>query len=312
MHKLERTGRNNNPEIRLEAASGIPSDDTGINKMSLYLSQAIVLEVCTHPKPGMVTRCSNGSHRDMSIMTFAMSSAVLSKAFHDLQDMGREFLGSPKELLTVVRGRGIEAEKELLRVTKGVNTQRGILFSGGLLSAAAGFIQSRGMEKSALLDVVRNMTAGLVQKELAVEKERPVTAGEQLFRSYGITGIRGEVEKGFPSVTGKGLPALEEAFSKGAGLNDALVHSLISLMTVVEDSNVIWRTDVQTAEEVKKTAAGILEAGSIFTAEGKNAIRDAEKCFVSRRISPGGSADLLSVVIAMYLLEHGEFPVQVM
>lgn len=312
MQTKECTERNNFPEMRLDFVFGVPSDDTGLSKMSLYLSQAIVMEVCAHPKPGMVTRCSNGSHKDMSILTFAASSAVLSMTFRDLQEMGRSFFGTPEELLTVVRIRGIEAERELLHVTKGVNTQRGILFSGGLLSAAAGYVQSRGFGKKALLTTVKQMTSGLVQKELSVDKEGPLTAGEQLFKTYGITGIRGEVEKGFPSVTDKGLPALEEAFSNGAELNDALVHSLISLMTVVEDSNVIWRTDIQTAEEVKRTAADILSKGSVFTAAGKNAIRDAEKCFVSRRISPGGSADLLSVVIAMYLLEHGEFPVQVM
>ena len=66
----------------------LSSFDANIAKVSQYLTQAILLEVSTHPKPGLVTRLSNGSHNDMSLFTFMMSSAVLGKAFGDLQDIG--------------------------------------------------------------------------------------------------------------------------------------------------------------------------------------------------------------------------------
>lgn len=284
---------------------------TELCKMSQYLSQAIFLEVCTHPKPGLVTRLSKGAHNDMSILTFAMSSAVLGQAFSDLQDIGMTHNGSEKELFAKVRSYGILAEKELLRVTKGVNTQRGILFAGGLVSAAAGYAYNQGFDKENIISIVMKMTDGLVESELEKLDLEVKTAGEKLYKEYGITGIRGEVEKGFPSVLNYGLPALAEAFGKGASLNDALLHSLISLMTVVEDSNVIWRTDVEMAENVKNIAKDIISAGSIFTSQGWEKIKQAEKYFCSRRISPGGSADLLSVTIGLYLIENKEFPVDI-
>ena len=286
--------------------------DKGLLNISQYLSQAIVLEVCVSPKPGMVTRFSNGSHEDMSILTFAMSSAILIKAFHDLQKTGYSFVGPPEKLFPVARAYGIKAERRLLQATKGVNTQRGILFSGGILSAAAGYAAARKKTRAYLLTVVRQMTAGLVQRELKGGKKEGGTFGEQLFRDYQVVGIRGEVEKGFPSVTEYGLPALKEAFARGADLNDALVHSLLSLMTVVEDSNVIWRTDLTTAQEVRDTAREILDEGSVFSTLGREKLSAAEKYFVSRRISPGGSADLLSITIALYLLERGSFPVDIL
>ncbi len=286
--------------------------DAELRNVSRYLTQAIMLEVCTHPKPGLVTRMTTGSHNDMSIMTFAMSSAVLSRAFYELQDIGMAHTGDAKELFGKVRAYGRNAEKELLAVTKGVNTQRGILFAGGILSAAAGFAIKYGLAKTQLVDVVKMMTSGLVREELETAKEKTdLTAGERLYRRYGITGIRGEVENGFPSVLNKGLPALREAFAGGADLNSALVHTLIALMTVVEDSNVLWRTDVATAEEVKQTAKQIMLLGSVFTDAGKNALQEAEKYFIHKRISPGGSADLLSVTIGLYLLENKEFPVNI-
>lgn len=282
--------------------------DADLQKVGQYLTQAILLEVSTHPKPGLVTRLSNGAHKDMSIFTFMMSSAVLSKAFNDLQDIGHAHRGTLAELFCKLRSYGVGAEAELLRVTKGVNTQRGILFAGGIVSAVSGYAMNMGLSRDALLPMIKEMAAGLVAKELKNLDHAAMTAGEKLYYKYGITGIRGEVENGFPSVVNYGLPALEDAFDKGATINDALVHTLISLMTVVEDSNVIWRTDYDTLLEVQRIANNILSLGSVFTEKGRMAIAETERCFLQRRISPGGSADLLSVTITLYLLEHKEFP----
>lgn len=282
--------------------------DADLQKVGQYLTQAILLEVSTHPKPGLVTRLSNGAHKDMSIFTFMMSSAVLSKAFNDLQDIGQAHRGTLAELFCKLRSYGVGAEAELLRVTKGVNTQRGILFAGGIVSAVSGYAMNMGLSRDALLPMIKEMAAGLVARELKNLDHAAMTAGEKLYYKYGITGIRGEVENGFPSVVNYGLPALEDAFNKGATINDALVHALIALMTVVEDSNVIWRTDYDTLLEVQRIAKDILNLGSVFTEKGRMAIAETERYFLQRRISPGGSADLLSVTITLYLLEHKEFP----
>lgn len=282
--------------------------DADLQKVGQYLTQAILLEVSTHPKPGLVTRLSNGAHKDMSIFTFMMSSAVLSKAFNDLQDIGQAHRGTLVELFCKLRSYGVGAEAELLRVTKGVNTQRGILFAGGIVSAVSGYAMNMGLSRDALLPLIKEMAAGLVARELKNLDHAAMTAGEKLYYKYGITGIRGEVENSFPSVVNYGLPALEDAFDKGATINDALVHALISLMTVVEDSNVIWRTDYDTLLEVQRIAKNILSLGSVFTEKGRMAIAETERYFLQRRISPGGSADLLSVTITLYLLEHKEFP----
>lgn len=282
--------------------------DADLQKVGQYLTQAILLEVSTHPKPGLVTRLSNGAHKDMSIFTFMMSSAVLSKAFNDLQDIGQAHRGTLAELFCKLRSYGVGAEAELLRVTKGVNTQRGILFAGGIVSAVSGYAMNMGLSRDALLPMIKEMAAGLVARELKNLDHAAMTAGEKLYYKYGITGIRGEVENGFPSVVNYGLPALEDAFNKGATINDALVHALIALMTVVEDSNVIWRTDYETLLEVQRIAKDILNLGSVFTEKGRMAIAETERYFLQRRISPGGSADLLSVTITLYLLEHKEFP----
>ena len=300
------------PYIRTAYPSQLSLPDANLAKISRYLTQAIFLEVCTHPKPGLVTRASNGAHEDMSILTFAMSSAVLAEAFSHLQAMGAQHRQSLPELFVKVREYGRKIEEELLAVTKGINTQRGILFLGGIVSAAAGYAWQQGENVNSLPQLVAAMTKGLVARELEFLERPAVTYGEQLYYKYGITGIRGEVEAGLPSVIKVGLPALQEAFAKQADLNTALVHTLLALMSVVEDSNVLWRTDIDTGTQVKLLSADILKQGSVFTQRGRAKIENLQKKFELQRISPGGSADLLSVTIALYLLEHKEFPVKIL
>lgn len=315
MHRVEQL--NQRVDIDYIKASNIFSRfthspaDAVYTSISLYITQAILLEVCTHPKPGLVTRISNGSHRDMSIFTFMMSSALLSQVFMEFETMGGEFYGNENELFNVMRSYGLVAERKLLQITKGVNTQRGILFAGGVLCTAFGYACKEDLNIEKIIVTVKKMAAGLVQRELQTMNYRDMTAGKELYKAYGITGIRGEVEKGFPSVLNVGLPALEEAFSKGCSLNDAFLHTLINLMTVVEDSNIIWRSNIQTLKEVQARSREILNKGSVLSNMGKLAISEAEKTFVNKGISPGGSADLLSITIALYLLKYKEFNINI-
>jgi triphosphoribosyl-dephospho-CoA synthase CitG len=283
-------------------------------QLSEYLSQAILLEVSAYPKPGLVTCCANGSHKDMSLITFMMSSVIVSETFYQLFDIGRNFVEDEKALFERVRDRGRKAEQRLLASTKGVNTQRGILFAGGILAAAGGFLADASMEVSVqkLCNTVKKMTVDLVHKELeCLHKTGDLTAGEQLFQKYKITGIRGEVEQGFPSVRHLGLPALYDAFSRGACINDALVQTMLSLMTVVEDSNVIWRTNFKELEKVQENAQKILLKGGVFSKAGRRELRSFDEYCIQNRISPGGTADLLSITVALFLFENGTFPIMI-
>lgn len=281
-----------------------------LEKFSQYLAQAIALEVCIHPKPGLVTRCGNGSHTDMSILTFAVSSAIVARAFERFAAIGAQHSGEPKTLLAALREQGRAAEAALLAATKGVNTQRGILFAGGILAAAGGYLsRRRGAKPDDVFQIAAKMAEGIVETELQqLPGSLARTAGEILYQTYGVTGIRGEAEQGFPSVRATGLPALETAFSQGASLNDACVYTLLALLTCVEDSNVIWRTDLQTLHALQQKASAIQACGSVLTSAGRRAIDQLEAFCRHQNISPGGSADLLVITIATYLLRHGQFP----
>ena len=295
--------------------------DMEIERESWSIGEAflkgILFEVSSYPKPGLVSAVSTGSHSDMNILTFMASSAAIAPAFYLCAQAGRNHSSDINDLLPLIRSIGIIFEKRLLQATNGINTQRGILFAAGIMCGCAGYLSRnhKYLKSEEICTAASEMTSGIVSRELealASNTNVELTAGEKLYKKYNARGIRGEVEDGFPSVTGAGLPALKEALERGAKLNDSLVHTLISLVTTVQDTTILWRSGPEDLAWVMEEARRVLQLGSVFTPAGKEALHRMDEEFVKRNISPGGSADLLAVTTGCYLLENGRFPVELM
>ena len=143
-----------------------------------------------------------------------------------------------------------------------------------------------------------------VRPALEARLQRKLTAGEVLYLLYGITGIRGEAEQGFPHV-GLGLQALE-AHGAGRDLNTAMVHCLLELMQSMDDTNILWRGGAHGLYHAAGAARSALAAGGLCTPAGQEALRRMSVDFAQRRLSPGGCADMLAVSVFLHLLRlHG-------
>jgi triphosphoribosyl-dephospho-CoA synthase len=181
-------------------------------KIGQYAIMSLLYEVSATPKPGLVDRYNQGAHKDMDFFTFMSSSASLIYFFSDCAELGLEYAGkSPKELFQTLRGTGRKAEIAMLEATGGANTHKGLIFSLGTICAAASCSieenGERGIDIDAICTKVSLMTKGLCFKELASIKETEgLTHGEKLYLKYGVKGIRGEVEGGFPTVRNQALP----------------------------------------------------------------------------------------------------------
>ena len=102
-------------------------------------ARALMYEVCTTPKPGLVDRHNNGSHRDMDLFTFLDSTAALLPYWHQAVSIGQETAGLlPEETFARLREAGLAAERAMFRATGGVNTHKGAVFSLGCVLGAAG------------------------------------------------------------------------------------------------------------------------------------------------------------------------------
>lgn len=271
--------------------------------------ESMLMEAACTPAPGLVDRDNAGAHRDMDFFTFLMSSSALAGTMFRCAAAGYQHQGLPQDLLPVLRYIGKDGERQMLQTTHGVNTQKGLVFLLGILTAAAAYTikQAAGLAVGQILDTAAAITKGIVERELVPlavgQTNAKLTAGEKLYLKYGVTGIRGEIEAGIPSIKEYGLPVLEAALGQGLSLNDALVHTLMNLMTVVQDTTILNRHGMEALLTVQNEAKQIIAQGGMLTAEGRKNISALDQSFIERNISPGGVADLLAATYFLYLTE---------
>lgn len=269
-------------------------------------TRSILLEVSSHPKPGLVTPFSPGAHRDMDFTLFMKSTAVLSQGFKEVSHFGYNYKGDLEKMLPPLRKLGLEVEERMFEVTKGINTQKGLIFLFYLILGSSGYLlNKRKLSPKNIASSVSKITSGITTKELGSVKKtkKTLSKGENTFVKHGITGIRGEVEKGLPSVMETGLPEFKKAYEITNDLNKSSLHALIALMSVAEDTNIISRNGIDTYYDVQKKSKEILQVGGILTPIGLSKILDLEMDFLKRNISPGGAADLLSATLFLYFVD---------
>lgn len=266
--------------------------------------RALLYEVSSTPKPGLVDRNNSGSHSDMDFFTFLDSSAALIPCFRDFFCIGWEYGSEPdRSLFSRLRFAGQEAESHMFAATGGINTHKGLIFASAIVLGSLGKLYAEAMgtrsavDSSGLIEICRSLGTC----SLGDFRNEARTSGEMLYASYRITGARGEAAAGFPSVLTHGLPVLKSRLSMGFSLNDASVLALISMMSRVDDTNMIHRGGRETAEKCKKEAGAILSEITPDTFHEKLSALDA--AYIAGNLSPGGCADLLAISLMFLFLE---------
>lgn len=247
-----------------------------IQNIGCLALEAMLLEANCAPAPGLVDRFNSGAHNDMDIYTFIKSSVALSSYMYNFAYMGYMHKGALDTLLAFIRPLGIEAEAAMFKATKGVNTQKGLIFLMGILCAAAGYVYRKyNIIKSTLVfDAVKIMCQGLVAKELGkLPNDRKLTSGERLYHQYGIRGIRGELEDGLPIIKDIALPAYKKAITLGATDDTLLIYTLLSIMTATEDTTIINRHNMETLARVQREAKALLESNQVLESGGFEEIK---------------------------------------
>ena len=241
-------------------------------------TQALQAELDTTPKPGLVDKDNNGAHRDMDYALMQRSIDTLHPYFVKLA-----LLGCADALPThaSIRDIGIEAERAMLSATNGVNTHKGALFSMGLAVVAA----AHEKNTDSLQTTIKALAASF-----------PDTNGthgsKAKLLSKGTTAIKGALDnarEGYEMLFAEWLPFYIERRKERDAYT--LHKTLLRIMCDLDDTNVIYRTDLATAEEVKQEARVLLDSFS------KAALKDMDRHYTTRNISPGGAADMLSLTI---------------
>ena len=271
------------------------------DKYADFLAQqavkALMYEVSVTPKPGLVDRNNNGSHKDMDFFTFINSSTALYDYFKkcalkaiDLSDR------TPQTVFENLRYLGLEAEDKMYQHTLGVNTHKGAIFSFGIIVAATAYLSENGRETTAenVLEICAQMAAQSLADFENTDTHK--SFGKQIFVQQQIKGIRGQAAAGYPDVM-PALNLLKSNIAKGDSFDTAGAKTLCMLMSKLEDTNVIKRSDIKTLKEVQSKAAEIFESNN-FAKE----FAELNDEFVKLNISHGGCADLLAICFLLYFI----------
>lgn len=277
-----------------------------VRDMAALAHRAMLVEVYTTPKPGLVDLANNGAHRDMTVDTFERSANAIAPWLEQFTDTGIRSAHQPvDQLLSALRHPGRQCEQDMYLATAGVNTHKGMLFSMALLCAAGGRLwqQGKGLHQHSLCQTVANATEGLVERELAANTH-PRTAGERFYHQYGLRGIRGEVESGFQTVRSYALPVYQQALAQDADRNSALLEVMLALLEHNDDTNLVHRGGPDGLNYVKQQAKWIRTHTTFLSVERMKALQQLDQQLISRHLSPGGSADLLAVTWLLQQLAH--------
>ena len=268
--------------------------------------RGLLYEVSTTPKPGLVDRNNSGSHRDMNFFTFLDSSASLIPWFREFFCLGWDHSSEPNEqIFERLRYAGQRAETAMFSATGGINTHKGLIFASAILCGALGKVHARRELPLPFTDVLQECRrlgkCSLADLHHPPNVQPPLpTNGERIFTAYGIRGARGEAAAGFPSAVQIGLPALRKWLSAGFSLNDSAAMALLTLISEVDDTNMVHRGGPELAKKRKEQAKILLSA--VTKENFKETLYTLDHQYMTENLSPGGGADLLAVSLMFHFL----------
>lgn len=263
-------------------------------------SMALQAELDTTPKPGLVDRNDNGAHRDMDHALMQRSIQALHPYFVRLAQLGfTDKQPCHDEIVNI----GIEAEREMFKATGGVNTHKGALFSIGLAAVAlAGEAFSRITQAErcgtmAYNDVNSKQIQSLSNSIASLARLFPDTNGTHGSKAKANNILKGALDnarEGYTQLFKAWLPFYIDRIAEGD--NYALHKTLLRIMCDLDDTNIVYRTSMETMQEVKTEARQMLDTSrNIVNFEA--ALQAMNTDYIHRNISPGGSADMLSLVV---------------
>jgi triphosphoribosyl-dephospho-CoA synthase len=289
-----------------------PGDTTAARRLARVARQALIAEAELTPKPGLVDRRGAGAHSDLSLEILRRSAVAIEPYFTQmaLASWGSRPSQSIRERLALI---GRQAERAMLDATGGSNSHKGAIWALGLLVAAAAMHgggdesgDDSGGESGRLSAFVVAATAGAIASFEDRAIPRPVSHGDAVARRYGVAGARGEALLGFPHAVDVGLPELRRKRLNGASERVARLDALLSIMSSLDDTCLLYRGGPAGLAAAKHGAAAVTVAGGTGTALGRNELYRLDRRLLKLHVSPGGSADLLAAVLLLDALENGQ------
>lgn len=263
-------------------------------------TRALHAELDTTPKPGLVDKDNSGAHRDMDHALMSRSIRAIHPYFVRLALLG--FAADMPSHDDIVKT-GIEAERAMFEATNGVNTYKGALFSMGLavVATAGKAWQGSSITPQTLSAAISKLAFAFPDTKGTHGSKAKQTAASE---TATFKGALDNAREGYPMLFNDWLPFYANLCKNGEP--HALHLTLLRIMCDLDDTNIVYRTSLAMMKQVKEESRDVLSRwseathGTPQTDGGTNLdtiLGDMNRSFVQRNISPGGSADMLSLVV---------------
>ena len=263
-------------------------------------TRALHAELDTTPKPGLVDKDNSGAHRDMDHALMSRSIRAIHPYFVRLALLG--FAADMPSHDDIVKT-GIEAERAMFEATNGVNTYKGALFSMGLavVAAAGKAWQGSSITPQTLSAAISKLAFAFPDTKGTHGSKAKQTAASE---TATFKGALDNAREGYPMLFNDWLPFYANLCKNGEP--HALHLTLLRIMCDLDDTNIVYRTSLAMMKQVKEESRDVLSRWSEAThgtpqTDGDTnldtILGDMNRSFVQRNISPGGSADMLSLVV---------------
>jgi cytidyltransferase-like protein len=294
--------------------------------LAALAERALLMELNTPSKPGLVGPDGPGAHKDMSYDTMLAGIKAL-RPFWSRMAMAE----SPEELRNI----GLEAEDAMLAATGGVNTHRGAIFCFGLTVNTIARFRQLADNESLMHSPPGKNDGRTMRNELIISILRETALTIPLEGSKSREGIRGARQMaldGYRDLFEDWLPYYRKLQWDTLGLRPrydnntlsvipseaSVSHAtrqklLLRIMSTLDDTCVIKRVGYDRAQKVKLEAASALPSAEENYFSGRrpknqfssavtsltlaDALKDLCDRYAAEGISPGGAADMLALTI---------------
>jgi len=279
--------------------------------MASLAMEASAFELMVHPKPGLVTAFSQGSHRDMDRFTFIKSQSGFLPYYLGCFDIGWDRRQHLQEKAVALRRQGILAEARMNQLTGGVNTHRGWIYLSGILLAVTGdYLASMlvedqdGLKEGALISFMSQSAAQFSKALETSLGEVPYFSilDHNMNQPSTITGIRKEAMNGFPSLFTTGLQVLKGSMDRKEDENTAGQRALLAILSVIEDTTLVKRAGEKRASMIIRDLQAKLADNEL-----ESIVEELVLTFSQYGLNAGGAADLLAG--SRYVQRFLEYPV---
>lgn len=249
--------------------------------MAQLAHNAVLQQLNTSPKPGLVTPDSTGAHTDMDYRVMLAAAQALAPHWVTFGQTGLFVAQQTDEQVSaIVQKVGEAALEDMYAATDGVNALKGTVLAVGLFIAAFYRLWRRNEARTA--DNIATQIAALA----ASIRRKQDTHGDWVSQSYQIEGALGEAQKGYRFWLVEGLNMYRSLSEP-----DKDARFFLWVSAHLDDSCLYYRAGAELAQNAKAIADYVYRN---YTPQN---VQGMQQYFERCHLSSGGAGDMMTLVL---------------